>query len=337
MAKLKNKYSYTFVNAYIASISKNLMSYQDLLRVTSAKDLFTAEAMLHDFGYGEVKELRDGYIEAFIRREQKKLHDDIYKTMSDVTELALWLIPLDYHNIRVCLKSELLDIDLDPETHLVSSGNIEPMKMKAMIHERNYTFMSDTMKNAIEGAIDIFSRSQDPQEIDILLDKACYEEMLYKANEIGEPFLIDMVKAQIDQRNLKSFVRIKKMGKDSAFYKKIFLVNGDVPLDLYVTSFDESYAAIGEKLSPYGLKQAASEGGQEVKENGNFGILEKYCSEFILKLNRKAKYQTFGLAPIAWYWYAKNVELNNLRVILLGLKINMQVDKIIERLSDPDV
>lgn len=318
MAKA-NQYSYTFANAYIASISRNLMSKQDLLRVASAKDFQTIEAMMGDFGYGEIAELKQGNIEAFIRREQNKLFEDIYGTLKDRTDLALWLVPFDYHNVKVCIKSEMLNM-IPNENHLISSGNIDPKQIKAMIHDRNYIFMSDIMKNAIENAIDVYSRSRDSQEIDLVLDRACYQEMSQNAKEMDEPFLQMMVQAQVDIRNLKTFVRIKYMGKNVDFFKKAFLDGGSVPMELYTSSFDDSYGAIADKLSPYGLKQAMSEGGSRVKEKGDFSALEKLCTEYVIKLNRNARYQTFGIPPIAWYWYAKSVELDNLRVILLGKK-----------------
>ena len=106
MAKRKIE-EYTFADAYIGSFTRNLMSRKDMMRLASCKDLKAAEAVLQEFGYGEAKELYDDDIEWFIRREQNKLFDLIYDTVPERKELSMCLFPYDYHNIKVCLKSEL--------------------------------------------------------------------------------------------------------------------------------------------------------------------------------------------------------------------------------------
>ncbi len=40
------------------------MSWQDMMRLASCKDLDAAEAVLQEFGYGEAKELHEGDVEA---------------------------------------------------------------------------------------------------------------------------------------------------------------------------------------------------------------------------------------------------------------------------------
>ena len=71
-------------------------------------------------------------MEAFIRREQNKHFNLIYDTLPDRKELALCLFPYDYHNVKVCLKSEFLGITPD-DTYLVSTGDIDWMKVVAMV------------------------------------------------------------------------------------------------------------------------------------------------------------------------------------------------------------
>ena len=44
-----------------------------------------------------------------------------------------------------------------------------------------------------------------------------------------------------------------------------------------------------------------------------------------------------SFAPIAAYWLAKEVEIDNLRIILLGKKVGLPAEDIIERLREPYV
>ncbi|MGN0658672.1 MAG: V-type ATPase subunit [Emergencia sp.] len=335
MAKRKTE-EYTFADAYIGSFVKNLMSRQDLMRLASCKDLQAAENILQEFGYGEAKEIHEGDIEAFIRREQNKLFDLIYDTLPERKELAMCLYPYDYHNVKVCLKSEFLGTT-PSEDLLVSTGDIDWKKVVAMVRDRNYMFMPVNMKNAIIEATDLFSRSGDPQEIDIILDRACYEDMIEAAEASGEEFLIGIVRLRIDLMNLKTFVRLRQIRKPWSFFQKVFLPGGNISEQFFISSYEEPYAQLADKLAPYGLREVMAEGGRELKEKGDFCLFEKLCEDKMMEFNKKAKYESFGIVPIAGYWYAKEVEIDNLRIILTGIMIGSSPEKIGERLREPYV
>ncbi|SFE16934.1 V/A-type H+-transporting ATPase subunit C [Peptostreptococcaceae bacterium pGA-8] len=324
---------YTFADAYIGSFVKNLMTKQDLLRAAQAKDLLTIEAMLREFGYGEAKEIHEGDIETFIRREQNKLFDLIYDTLPERKELSLLLLPFDYHNLKVCLKAEFLGLTPD-DNYLVSTGDIDRHKIVAMVKERNYIHMSTHMKAAMESAIDLFGRGNDPQEIDLVMDKACYKEMSEKARESGVDFLVGLVELEIDLLNIKSFVRLKQMKMPWTFFQKIFLEGGRIAESLFIGAYEEPYGQFAEKLAPYGLKDAVLEGTNKLQESGEFWLLEKLTADALMEYNKKAKYLSFGIEPIAGYWTAKEVEIDNLRIILLGKKIGLSPEKIGERLRE---
>lgn len=102
----RNESEYIFADAYICSYMKDLMTKSDLIRLANCPDFDSAESLLRDFGYGESPEVRMLNVEAFIRREQTKLFQMIYNTLPERAELALYLYPYDYHNVKVCLKSE---------------------------------------------------------------------------------------------------------------------------------------------------------------------------------------------------------------------------------------
>ncbi|WP_425755321.1 V-type ATPase subunit [Ihubacter sp. rT4E-8] len=335
MAKRKTE-EYIFADAYIGSFVKNLMNRQDMMRLASCKDLAAAEGILREFGYGEAKELYDNDIEWFIRREQNKLFNLIYDTLPERKELALCLFPYDYHNVKVCLKAEFLGITPD-EDLLVSTGDMDWKRVVAMVRDRNYMFMPVYMKEAIIEATDLFGRGGDPQEIDIILDKACYRQMLAAAEETKEDFLIGIVKRQIDILNLKTFVRLRQIRKPWSFFQKVFLTGGNIGEQLFISCYEEPYEQMAEKLAPYGLQEPMAEGGREIKETGDFSLLEKLCDDKMMEFNKQAKYYSFGIVPIAGYWYAKEVEIDNLRIILTGILIGSTPEQIGERLREPYV
>lgn len=335
MAKRKTQ-EYIFADAYIGSFSKNLMNKKDYMRIATSRDVDNIETVLREFGYGEVPELREGNIENFIRREQGKLYKLIYDTIPDREELALHLLPFDYHNVKVCLKAELLGITPD-ENYLVSTGSMDWMKTVAMVRDRNYVFMPSHMKDGIIRATEFFGKSKDPQDIDIILDKACYKDMVERAEDSKEPFILGMVKTKIDLMNLNTFVRCKKMGKSWDFFKKTFIDGGYVSWELLADNFEENYGRIGEILEPYGYGEIMSEGAKNLQTTGDYTVFERMVADRLMEQNKKAKFQLFGIAPIAGYWFGKLVELDNLRIALTGNKFGFPPDEIEERLREPYV
>lgn len=335
MAKRKIE-EYTFAAAYIGSYVKNLMNWQDMMRLAACKDLYAAESVLMEFGYGEAKELHEGDIEWFIRREQNKLYYLIYDTLPERKEMAFSLLPFDYHNVKVCLKSEFLGIT-PSEDHLVSISDTDWKRLVAMVRDRNYDFMHPIMKHAIIEATDLFGRGGDPQEIDIIMDRACYKQMVQTAEETGEEFLLGIVKLQIDVNNLKTFVRLRKMKKPWSFFQKVFLEGGNISEQFFISCYEEPYGQVADKLAPYGLKEVMAEGGRELAETGDFSLFEKMADNCMMEYNRKAKYESFGIVPIAGYWYAKEIEIDNLRIILTGIMIGSTPEQISERLREPYV
>ncbi|MDD4376989.1 MAG: V-type ATPase subunit [Eubacteriales bacterium] len=332
----KNAKEYTFANAYLGSHVKNLMSRQDLMRVASSRDLAAAEAVLQEFGYGEGKDIFGDDLEYFMREEQKKLFDLVFNTLSDRKALGMFLFPYDYHNIKVFLKAEFLGITVD-DTYLVSTSFIDPKKLEVMIRDRNLVFLSSNMRAAITEAVDLVGRSGDPQQIDIIMDRACYNDMLKGAMRTEDEFLIGYVKLQIDILNLTTFVRLRQINKPWSFFQKVFLEGGNISEKFFITSYEEPYAQLADKLAPYGLKELMAEGGREVKETGDFGLFEKMGTDKMMDYTKKAKYQSFGIAPIAAYWIAKETEIDNLRIVLAGKLAGLSAEVIGERLREPYV
>ncbi len=329
---LRSEDDYAFADAYIGCHTARLMKQQDLVRLANCDDLHAAQTILQEFDYGDAKELEDDDIEWFIRKEQTKLYDLIFHGLPGREELAPYLYPFDYHNVKVCIKSELLGLT-PSEEHLISSSDTDWKMIVAMVRDRNYAAMRPTMRDAVQEVLDVYGRTGDPQEIDIILDKACYKDVYLKSVESGSDFLVDMAKITIDTVNIKAFARLKKMNKPWSFFKKVFVEDGVITEDFFISNYEDSLPQFGEKVVDPHLNKALIEGGRELDETGSFALLEKLLNDAVMEHNRKARDYVEGIEPIAGYWYAKEDEIDNIRIILNGILAKMDPDDIIPFLS----
>ena len=330
---IRTEDEYIFADAFIGCYTAKLMKHEDLVRLCNCTDLSAARTLLAEFGYDDPKDADDeDDVEWFIRNEQRKLYEMVFRNLPGRIELAPWLYPFDYHNIKVCLKSEALGLTPN-EDQLISQGNIDWKMMVAMVRDRNYARMRPIMRDAVQEALDIFGRSGDPQEIDLVLDKACYKDIVMGARETESQFLIDMARLQIDILNLKAFVRLKAMGKPWSFFKKVFLEEGTITEDFFVSSYDEGLVQVAEKLVHPGLRHALAEGARSLEETGTFVMVEKLLDDVLMDENQKSRNYVIGIEPIAGYWYAKEQEIDNIRIILNAILIHQDPEETLKFLS----
>ncbi len=326
--------AYAYPCSIIKAHESKLLTKADLQKLLDAKTVNQAMSILADFGYGDGKELAnprdfEKCISNALGEAYLLIHSIVPAEVRDL--LDIFLYPNDYFNLKVILKAEALNID--PSDLLTSGGSIENDKLLEIMRERNYVLMSSTMRDAVINVRELFAKSNDPQLIDILLDKACSEDMLEKAMEYGNEFVINCVKLSLDIINVSTFIRLREMNKPSSFYQKVFLPGGSVSEKILVDAWEDTYSQVADKLEPFGFKNLVTEGAVQ-SLNGKYVRLEKAGDNMLLKYIKDAKYVSFGIEPLVGYVQAKNIEATNIRLILTGKIANIPNEITEERLRD---
>ena len=332
MAKIKED-QYAFPCAIIRANEKTLLDPAALDRVLESDQIDQAMNVLAEFGYGDGKELaspRD--FEKVLRAELDRVYSLVFSIVPDKEEIELFLLPNDYHNAKVLLKSEFLGIDAAPL--LVDTGTVAAEKLSDAVRERNYIFLSAEMKEGLLEAAEVFSKGRDPQEIDIILDKACYRDMQKRAELTGNDFIIGYVKLLTDILNVNTFIRLREIGKPFEFFRKVFLPGGDIDEKVFTGSYEEGYQQLADKMAPFGFRDVFAQGAAAVQAEGKYTLLEKLCDDMKMKYMKDAKYITFGIEPVCAFLTAKESEVKNLRMILTGMLAGTSREVTKERLRE---
>lgn len=300
---------YIFPCVIVRSKETDLLTHEEILKLTelhSVQDIMNVLA-LHGYGDGtELENPRD--FEKILSDNLEETYKEVYSVISDESELNFLKYPNDYHNLKVLLKAEFLGSD--GSDLLMDSGSIPKDEITDMVRKRDFLGMTVEMRGAVEDAIEQFARSQDPQEIDIRLDRACYKDMYQAAEESGNEFLKGYVRMLIDTLNVNAYARLKEVGKPAAFFKRVFLEGGDL---------DES-----------GVEHEVA---NVITKVGRKGV-EKYLEDERMDYVKDALYVPFGIEPIVGYLRAKEAEVKDLRMILTGKVSGMDDEAIKERLRD---
>ncbi len=300
---------YAYAVGRTRALETKLLDRDALARILEAKEGESSLGILKERGYfPELTSLRDvDGLEKGLNGELQTLYA-LLKEISPQPELiGLFQIKYDFHNLKVFLKT-LLPSPPQAETErkkkgtlpLTTLGLIEPEIMERAIKENNYQELPPGYQQAIEKAKERFEASgEDPQEIDLVLDRELYSLLSERAVKFKNRFLEELFRVQSDLFNVNIYPRLRRMKKDKEFLARVLLEKGSLEKNAFLDLYEES--------------TAAKDSEENLRGKATYPNLSSYLEE--------SKYVAFGLAPLISYLLAKEREVKILRFVILG-KLN---------------
>jgi len=245
---------------------------------------------------------------------------DLIESLGGGDFLKTQRIKYDYHNLKALIKGELTKQSCDDL--LVNLGTIKASYLKSAVLNRDYHTLTDAMRAAMPQAYEQYARVNDVQLVDMILDSAMFTDMLKFAETQPENKIQDLIRLQIDMHNIKTFVRVRKMNKSHGFIENALADGGTIPLSFFINQINikaESEASIFER-TPYA--KAFAQGAD----------LEFALDNLFMEKVKSVRLAAFGLAPIAAYYWMKENEIRNVRIILTCKKAGISIEAIRRRL-----
>lgn len=295
---------------------------QDSLKVLGETDYSGAIAAMssaHD--YETILRDETSRIFALIRKISPEPH------LTDVLSLQF-----DIHNLKILLKAHFLEEAGNP--YLLPAGTIPPEKLQAMVEEEDFRDLPEEMQQTVKQIMEEFAVTRDPQIIDLYLDKVHYEIMISTAQKSRSRFLEGLFVRQIDLLNVKTFLRVKRMGRDRSFLRKALLPHGKISVDVFLNLLAEPVYQLAERLAMTEYAALISEGVKEWQSEGTLTRFEKLSDDYISEYLTRNRYNPFGLEPLIAYLFAKETEIKNIRMVMVGKINSLPVESIRERLRD---
>ncbi len=318
----------------IRSVENKLLDKAKIERMIQGNSAEETFKILQETEYGtlmtNVKRPED--YEIVLSEELKRLYSFMYEISPDKSLIDTMSVRYDYHNIKVLLKGRALNKDLS--YLLIPVGTVLVDEMKMYISMADYKELSPIIIEAIEKAEVAFEEAKDPQQIDVILDRYMYKDMLSRAEVLGEPYLLEFLKRNIDLINLKTLLRVKKQKKSRKFLENVIIEGGKLEKEVFSEMLNGSNENIVSKLQYTDYNEIVKLGIDEYVQNGSLKIFEKLSDNFIMSFIRDSKYVSFGIEPLLAYIFAKENEIKIVRIIMVGKLNNISGDVIRERLRD---
>lgn len=327
-----NQDDYAYSTARIRAKEIKLLDNARLERMLEAVTPEEAYKALNESEYGAGGDSSGNVysFETLLSEEMRKTYALLEEIAPQIEVVRAFQRRHDFFNVKVLLKAEFSN--QDPPAILMDTGTFDRENIRTMIRERDYNEMPLFMRQAIAEIYDVFPRTQDPQIVDSILDKASYEQLAIDLKAIDNPFLHELADIMIDITNIKIFIRARSIGKAWDFLKKQLISGGEIPEKVYAENSDKPAESFVGDIRHTRYGDAVHKGWELFSARKNISGLEKLLEDYLMETVRKAKLITMGVEPFIAWLFAKEAEIRNVRIIMTGKINGLSNDLIRERL-----
>ena len=324
-----NKEDYLYISSLLRAREPRMLSRDKAERMLDAPNFEDAAKMLTDSGYEDMSQMSVKQIETALSDRRAAVFHELETLIPNTAALDLFRLKYDYHNAKVLVKSEAMH--RNDASLLSSSGRVATETVQKRFQEDRLRDLPGELGSAAEEARNLLARSANPQLSDFLLDKAYFREMNALADELDSDFARGYVALLADNTNLRSAVRILRMGKDIGYLQEALVAGGSVSEERLTQGI--SGEGLASVFAGTALSKAAQLGAEAVS-GGTLTAFELACDNAVADYLSNAKLCSFGEESVIAYLAGTENELTAVRMILTGRLAGVPSDTIRERLRD---
>lgn len=325
---IKDDAKYLHAAARVHALESRMISQQDFLKAIEAANVEDAFKILA--GKEMFREFSVKNYETALQQDLKKTYEMVEGITGKSEITYIFRYPTDGHNLKVYAKGQLLEKSF--ENLYKYTGTFSPEKMEEEILAKRFDSMPEILGKAVLEAMHRLAITKDSQIADILIDKAVLSIMGRKAQEIGNPLLIEYVGVKIDLINIETAIRLMRMKKDAIQVKHIFAEGGTIEPENIKESFSSGYEGIVRLLDRAGKTQRLEQSISALKQGKPLTVFEQNLDACFKDLFDKAKVIPFGLEPVIVFLYLKEREIRAARMVLVSKSYNLPKEQIAERI-----
>ncbi len=325
---------YLFGSANIRTLENAIIGRERIEKLLNTKTVDEAWSLLSNWGVHIVYNGEDGkpLREETLLGILKGAYARLCELAPDADALRLWLYPYDCNNLKAAQKAFIRGID--PTSMLFDFGTLPATDIVKMVAAGNYEGLPANMQASALAAMDEYAKTKNPQVIDLILDKACWRDMLAAAQLSGEAFVIRLVQTRIDLLNTMIALRILRMNSGEVgkvLFADAFLEGGK----LSFAHMNECLANGEEALWSFLYRTEYSAFAQSfAKSDKTLSSAEKLADNYWMSLILENKFIPDGLEVMIAFLAAHEYEVKNLRILLSGKEAGIVTATIRERIRD---
>ena len=302
-----------YANARAKALCKNLLGEDRLNRMVDAPTADDAIKILSEVNFGDGASVDSAIdFEKLIDAEQKKFFAFLKENGSPKNEAKFFLLKNDFHNAEVFIKGKHLKKDFEHMT--VPDGTIAKSVLKDCIMGDEYGDLPEQMGKALlQCDADFISGKASGQSVNEIMTKAYYEELFKvckKDKTLGKiyTFKVDCINIGIALRT-----------RNYLLAKSAFLPHGEISEERLKDLSEENLESLTDKMKGTAYSSIINVALEQKLKGDPLSIFEKAIDQYPLELLKREKYNFEGNFQYLIYCFTRVAEMNDVRIVLVGL------------------
>lgn len=268
---------------------------------------------------------------------EKILNEELLSTYQDMIELTpnseiVWLYTMRYtfHNLKVLTKAERIQENYD--YLFLPDGFFSMEEMKRAIQTGSSSKLPEKVLKSIHDVEEYFKESNILQAIDVIYDRRFLKEQRRLVEELGDPEIFEIIIHFINLTNIVTAARCILQQRSYGFMSAVLSSSGSISRESFLEYANRplhEFTAFIASTEYSDLLSSAF-----TADEIDFLKLDLLKDNYIQSLYEKAQTTAFGPLPLLSFMNAKDIEITNLRLIIVGKRSGFTNEQIRERMRD---
>ena len=319
---------YKAINTLIRTYELKLLQTDDFERLLKADDLKATLDTLKatDYEFDQEELLQTKQFNEMLMAHLADVYRELYEVAPQPQLLDLFTLRYTYHNLKVLLKD--LFLESNREDLLIPIGSLSVDQLKTLVSSGKSDNAHPLMVEAVRLTKEDFEERQLIEAVTVYMDTYYLRHLRAISDDLQNEDISAITDILIDLYNLTTLVRSLNQGKPRSHLHALLSSSGTISKQDLID--DSINGAVSVLKKYYSSKVYGSKLEVVIEDNKiNTLKLDKIMDELISEIVSEGIYQAFGPMPLLGYIYAKETEITNLRLVLVG-KDN-QIDETILR------
>ncbi len=320
---------YMYCSSRLRALESKLVGGKGLDALIECSSYDEALLKLSDLGISLVKDENGAVLlEETLVKVLDVAYAEVTENCPNPQQLDFLRYAYDCNNLKAVLKCNVRGISPDSMLYVFGTIPIEKVK-KAAVEE--ISECPEHMRSAIGEAIEAYAKTKNPQHIDMILDRACFADMLKCADLSGCELSKDLVNTRITLVNIMMCIRLLRMNMEQAGEKMLMtslLDGGEFDRTYFSAAYEGGIDKLCEMLEYTNYRKLVSDGGKSVSATE----LERRADDIYLSVAKRAKLIPFGIEVALGYLVACEYDVKNIRIVLSAKRAGEDRERTRERL-----
>lgn len=298
---------YTYQVARIRVLEAALMTDQDIHQLLSCQDHAACRQLLQEKGWGSANGLSD---EEMLAAQEKQVWQAVEELRVEPRHFAVLTLPRLFHNLKAAVKTVCSGRQIPG---LYYEGlTPDAAAMEEIVGAGDWDRLPAMLQNPGKEAKEAMLTSGDGQLCDVIVDRACLEEILRSAEEEEEPAVRRYAELTVAAADIRIAVRAMKSGKTAAFLERALAPCRTLNKEALIRAAQGEQKSLMEYLEGTEYREGA-----EALARGA-SAFDCWCDDVVTGMLKPQHYSSFGLGPVFAWVLGRFNEIRTVRIILAG-------------------